>query len=149
MRLTDLKTGTDKTVFLPKGIAVVGSAVFSPDRNTLAVAVALRPGRSLSRAPHREAIALIDVRTGNTTILQGSRQSTNSGYTMSLAWSTNGWLLFSDTVESSVVYSGFSDTIGSSVVHVWRGGEGEARVLPTVRLPKAQIGNEDPSLIAL
>jgi hypothetical protein len=149
MRLTDLKAGTDKTMFLPKGVAVVGGAVFSPDHHTLALAVALRPGRTRSRAPHREAIALIDVRTGNTTILQGSRQSTNSLYTMSLAWSTNGWLLFSDTVESSVVYSGFSDTIGSSVVRVWHQGERGAWVLPTVRLPKAQFGNEDPSLIAL
>ena len=149
MRLTDLKAGTDKTMFLPKGVAVVGGAVFSPDHHTLALAVAVRPGRTRSRAPHREAIALIDVRTGNTTILQGSRQSTNSLYTMSLAWSTNGWLLFSDTVESSVVYSGFSDTIGSSVVRVWHQGERGAWVLPTVRLPKAQFGNEDPSLIAL
>ena len=149
MRLTDLKAGTDKMVFLPKGIAVVGSAVFSPDHHTLALAVALRPGRTGSRAPHREAIALIDVRNGNTTILQGSRQSTNSNYTMSLAWSTNGWLLFSDTVESSAVYSGFSDTIGPSVVGVWHQGERGAWVLPVVRLPKAQLGNEDPSLIAL
>ena len=149
MRLTDLKAGTDKTVFLPKGVAVAGGAVFSPDHHTLALAVALRPGRTRSRAPHREAIALIDVRTGNTTILQGSRQSTNSLLHDEPAWSTNGWLLFSDTVESSVVYSGFSDTIGSSVVRVWHQGERGAWVLSTVRLPKAQLGNEDPSLIAL
>jgi hypothetical protein len=149
MRLTDFTAGTDKTVILPKGVAVVGNAVFSPDHHTLAVAVALRPGRTRSGAPNREAIVLIAVRTGNTTILQGSRQSTNPFYTISLTWSTNGWLLFSDTVESSVVYSGFSDTIGSSVVRVWHQGERRAWVLSTVRLPKAQLGNEDPSLIAL
>jgi hypothetical protein len=149
LRLTNLKAGTDKTVLLPKGVAVVGGAAFSPDHHTLALAVALRPGRTPSRAPHHEAIALIDVPTGNATILEGSRQSTNSHYTMSLTWSTNGWLLFSDTVESSVAFYGFSDTVGSSAVRVWHPGERRAWVLPRVRVPKAQFSNEDPSLIAL
>lgn len=149
LRLTDLESGTNKKVFLAKGVAVVGDAAVSSDHHTLALVVALTPHwRTHSPGPHHEAIALIDVRTGDTRILPGSRQSTNSNYTMSLSWSTNGWLVFSDTVESSVVYSGFSDTIGSSVVHVWHQGDRRASVLPRVRLPKAQLGNEDPSLIA-
>ncbi len=147
--MTDLKTGSDQTVVLPKRATVVGGATFSPDRRTIAVPVALRPGRTGFRGPHREAIAVIDVRTGDTTVLPGSQQPTNPSYTMSLTWSSNGWLLFSDTVESSVAYSGFSDTIGWSTVRVWHQGDLRARVLPNVRLPKAQLGNEDPSLIAL
>lgn len=40
-------------------------------------------------------------------------------------------------------------TIGSSVVRIWHQGGSGAWVLPTVRLLKAQFGDEDPSLIAL
>jgi hypothetical protein len=150
LRLTDLETGTDKTVLLAKGVAVVGDAAVSPNHHTLALVVALTPHwRTHSRGPHHEAIALIDMRTGDTSILPGSRQSTNSNFTMSLSWSTNGWLVFSDTVESSVAYFGFSDTIGSSAVRVWHQGEHRASVLWRVRLPKAQLGNEEPALIAL
>jgi hypothetical protein len=54
---------------------------------------------------------------------------------MSLTWSTNGWL--------------FSDTVGTSVVHAWQPGETRAWVLPRVKLPKLQLVNEDPALIAL
>jgi hypothetical protein len=120
-------------VRLPEGIAVDGDAAISPDRRTIALTAAL--SRTV-RTPYPEAIVLINVRTGDATILHGSQQTTNPNWgPMSLTWSTNGWL--------------FSDTVGTSIVHAWQPGETRAWVLPRVMLPKVQLVNEDPVLIAL
>jgi hypothetical protein len=131
VQVTNLHAGTEKTLHLPSGVSV-GDAAISPDNRTIALAAWL--SRSAQR-PDPKVIALINVRTGAATILPGSRQATDpNGGPMNLTWSTNGWL--------------FSDTVGSSVVRVWRPGASRAMVLPSVKLPKVHLVNEDPSLIA-
>lgn len=133
VQVTDVKTGTEKSVLLPRGLDVTGDAAISPSGETIALTAALRRP---ARTPYPEAIALVDVRSGTATLLPGSQQTTNPNWgPMSLTWSTNGWL--------------FADTVGSSVVHVWQPGESRAWVLPKVALPRVQLVNEDPSLIAL
>jgi hypothetical protein len=133
VQFTDLNAGTERTVLLPKGVAVTGDAAIAPNGSTVALSAAVS-----RKVPNPKVIALIHVHSGNATILPGSQQPTNPNWgPMSLMWSTDGWL--------------FSDTVGSSVVHVWRPGESRAWVLPRVALPKVQfpLVNEDPSLIAL
>jgi hypothetical protein len=131
VRITNLSAGTERTVHLPRGVSVSGATI-SPNHRTIALAAWL--SRTV-QSPDPKVIALIDVRTGAATVLPGSKQATDpNGGPMNLTWSTNGWL--------------FADTVGSSVVRAWRPGASRARVLPSVRLPKVQLVNEDPSLIA-
>jgi hypothetical protein len=133
VQLANLKTGTEKTVRLPSGLAFTGDAAIAPNGKTVALSATV--SRSV---PNPKVIVLVDVHSGNATVLPGSRQATNPEWgPMSLTWSTSGWL--------------FSDTVGRSVVLVWRPGESQARALSRVSLPKLQfpLANEDPSLIAL
>jgi len=125
--------GSERTVRLPSGVTATGDVAISPDGSTIAITGAL--GRT-SRVPYPQAILLIGRGTQVARVLAGSEQSTNPNLgPMSLTWSTNGWL--------------FSSTVGKTTVEAWRPGEGQARVLPKLRLPKFTLVNEDPSLMAL
>jgi hypothetical protein len=137
VRVANLATGSDRKVVLPKGVVVDGGAAISPNLRTIALTAALSETRHApSRVPYPEVIVLIHTHTGHATVLPGSQQMTNPSWgPMSLTWSTNGWL--------------FSDTVGTSLVRAWHPGQRGASVLPRVRLPKFQLVNEDPSLIAM
>jgi hypothetical protein len=125
--------GSERTVRLPLGVTATGDVVVSPDGRTIAVTAALS---SASRIPDPQAVLLIGPRTQVAKMLAGSERLTypNRG-PMSLTWSTNDWL--------------FSWTVGRTTVEAWHSGESQARVLPTLSLPKFTLVNEDPSLIAL
>jgi len=134
VHVSNIQTGSERTVLLPPGVNSTGDAAVSPDGATIAITAALG-GTSHSLDP--EAIVVIHSHTRVAQLLAGSEQPTNPNLgPMTLTWSANGWL--------------FSSTVGTTTVRAWRPGETKARVLPKLRLPKVtQLVNEDPSLIAM
>jgi len=134
VHVLNVRTGSDRTVPLPRGVVATGDAVISPDGATIAVTTALG---GASRVPDPQAIFSIQANDRVAKLVAGSEQMTNPNLgPMELTWSASGWL--------------FSFTVGTTTVHAWRPGESRARSLPNVRTPKVrQLVNEDPSLIAL
>ena len=134
VHVLDVRTGHDRTVALPRGVAATGDVAISPDGSTIAVSAALG---GPSRVPNPQGILSIQANDRVAQLVAGSEQMTNPNLgPMTLSWSTNGWL--------------FSFTVGIATVGAWRPGEGRARSLPNLRLPKvSQLANEDPSLLAL
>ena len=130
---TQVKTGSDRTVQLPHGVAATGAAI-SPDESTIAITAILG---GASRVPNPQAIFSIQANDRVAKLVAGSEQMTNPNLgPMTLTWSANGWL--------------FSFTVGITTVLAWRPGESRARSLPNLRLPKvSRLANEDPSLTAL
>jgi hypothetical protein len=134
LHVLNLLNGSQRTVRLPSGVTATGDVAISPDGRTIAVTGALG---GASRDPYPQAVLLIGTHARAATVLAGSERPTNPNLgPMALAWSTNGWL--------------FSTTVGKTEVDAWRPGENQARVLPTLRLPKiTHLVNEDPSLLPL
>ena len=133
LHILDALNGTPRTVQLPRAVTGTGDVAISPDGRTIAATVALSDA---SLIPDPQAILLIGPHTRGAKLLTGSEQLTDPNLgPMSLTWSANGWL--------------FASTVGKTTVDAWRPGETQARVLPTLRLPKFTLVNEDPSLIAL
>ena len=134
VHVLNVRTGSDRTVQLPRGVAATGDAAISPDGSTIALTTALG---GASRVPNPQAIFSIQANDRVAKLVAGSEQMTNPNLgPMALTWSANGWL--------------FSFTVGITTVGAWRPSESRARSLPNMRLPKvSQLANEDPSLIAL
>jgi hypothetical protein len=133
LHVLNVKTGSDRTVQLPHGVAATGAAI-SPDESTIAITAILG---GASRVPNPQAIFSIQANDRVAKLVAGSEQMTNPNLgPMTLTWSANGWL--------------FSFTVGITTVLAWRPGESRARSLPNLRLPKvSRLANEDPSLTAL
>jgi hypothetical protein len=134
VQVSNVQTGSERSVQLPPGVTTTGDAAISPDGSTIAITGALG---GTSRIPDPQAVLVIHPNTRVAKVLAGSEQPTTPNLgPMALTWSTNGWL--------------FSSTVGSPTVRDWRPGEGQAHVLPKLRLPEVtHLVNEDPSLIAL
>jgi len=134
VHVLNVRTGSDRTVQLPRGVVATGDAAISPDGSTIAITTALG---GASHVPNPEAIFSIQANDRVAKLVVGSEQMTNPNLgPMTLTWAANGWL--------------FSFTVGITTVLAWRPGESRAQSLPNLRLPKvSQLANEDPSLTAL
>jgi len=134
VHVLNVRTGSDRTVQLPRGVEATGDAAISPDGSTIALTTALG---GASRVPNPQAIFSIQANDRIAKLVSGSEQMTNPNLgPMELSWSANGWL--------------FSFVVGITTVRAWRPGESRARSLPNLRTPKVtQLVNEDPSLTAL
>jgi hypothetical protein len=133
VHVINVRTDSERTVRLPRGVTATGGAAISPGGSTIAISAILGGANHI---PNPQAVLSIQPSDRVAKVVTGSEQSTNPNLgPVALTWSTNGWL--------------FMFTVGTTTVRAWRPGESRARVLPDLRLPKVtQLVNEDPSLFA-
>jgi hypothetical protein len=138
IHLTNLQTGTERTIAMPTGIAIAGGGAISPDGAMLALSVGIG---GLQQYGHPTAVMVVNLRRGTARILPGTQKDVQPNYgAANVTWSSNGWL--------------FAAAIGSTRVLVWRPGDQSAMVLPKTKLPGLDLGippamrSQLPTLIA-
>lgn len=135
VHLTNLQTGTERSIAMPTGITSAGFGAISPDGIMLALPVGIG---GLQSYGHPTAVMVVDLRKGTARILPGTEEHVQPSYgPVSVTWSSNGWL--------------FAAAIGSTRVLVWRPGDQSAMVLPKTKLPGldlAEMRSLLPTLIA-
>ena len=138
VRVTNLQTGTDRTIAMPRGITRTGFGTISPNGALLALPVGIGGAQPYG---HPTAVMLVNLQRGTARILPGTQESVMPNYgPVSITWSSKGWL--------------FAAAIGSRHVLVWRPGGHSAMVLPKTKLPKLDLGippemqSQLPTLIA-
>ena len=138
VHLTNLQTGTERTIAMPTDITIAGGGAISPGGAMLALSVGIG---GLQQYGHPTAVMVVNLRRGTGWILPGTQEDVQPNYgPVSVTWSSNGWL--------------FAAAIGSTRVLVWRPGDQSAMVLPKTKLPGLDLGippemrNELPTLIA-
>ena len=139
IHLTNLQTGTERSIPIPTALTSTRLGTISPDGTLLALPIGMGgtwPG------DHPTAVVVVDLRRGTARILLGTQESVMPNYgPVSVSWSSNGWL--------------FAAVIGSTHVLVWRPGDQRAMVLPKAKLPGLDLGippqmqGSVPTLIAL
>lgn len=88
VHVLNVRTGTDRTVQLPRGVEATGDAAISPDGSTIAITTALG---GASRVPNPQAIFSIRANDRVAKLVAGSEQVTNPNLgPMTLTWSANG-----------------------------------------------------------
>lgn len=138
IHLTNLQTGTERTVAIPTGIDIIDRGAISPDGTMLALPVGIE---GLQPYGHPTGVMVVDLRRGTARILPGTQEDVQPNYgAVNVTWSSNGWL--------------FAAAMGSTRVLVWRPGDHSAMVLPKTKLPGLDLGiplnmrSQLPTLIA-